>query len=79
MKARTYDCVVLTVDVPVEFGEAIIPKGTTGAVVEAYDQPTEGYAVGVSIPDEHISDWAPVRQPDSLSDQFDVIPTDLNT
>ncbi len=30
MKARVYDDVVLTVDVPGSFGDRIIPKGTRG-------------------------------------------------
>ena len=50
MKARIWDTVVLTVDVPSGFRDAINPKGTTGAVIEAYEQPTERYAVDVSIP-----------------------------
>ncbi|MGA5540617.1 hypothetical protein ACPCIR_02080 [Mycobacterium sp. NPDC051198] len=76
MKAREWDSVVLTVDVPSEFRDAIIPKGTTGVVIEAYEQPTEGYAVDVNIPDESsLSGF----QYDGLilyPDQFDVVPTD---
>lgn len=76
MKAREWDSVVLTVDVPSEFRDAIIPKGTTGVVIEAYEQPIEGYAVDVSIPDESsLSGF----QYDGLilyPDQFDVVPAD---
>ncbi|MCV7065591.1 hypothetical protein H7H51_07495 [Mycolicibacterium farcinogenes] len=76
MKAREWNRVILTVDVPSEFRDAIIPKGTTGVVIEAYKQPIEGYAVDVSTPDESsLSGF----QYDSLilyPDQFDVVPTD---
>ena len=79
MKARTYDCVVLTVDVPGEFSKAIIPKGTSGAVVEAYDQPTEGYAVDVNIPDRTSATGFRYDNLILYPDQFDVIPTDSST
>jgi hypothetical protein len=53
MKARVDDTVELLVDVPgLSLRGEVIPKGTQGGVVEAYDEPTEGYAVDVAIPDD---------------------------
>lgn len=75
MKARIYDCVILTVDVPSEFSDAIIPRGTSGAVVEAYDQPTEGYAVDVNIPDDTSSAGFRYDNVILYPDQFDIVPT----
>ncbi|MUL78898.1 hypothetical protein [Mycolicibacterium sp. CBMA 226] len=76
MKARVYDDVVLTVDVPGNSGDRIIPKGTRGAVIEAFNQPTERYAVIVNIPDD--SSLSGSRRDNVIlyPDQFDVAPTD---
>ncbi|MUL84781.1 MULTISPECIES: hypothetical protein [unclassified Mycolicibacterium] len=75
MKAREWDSVVLTVDVPGAFRDNI-PKGTTGVVIEAYEQPTEGYAVDVSIPDESSLSGFQYDNVILYPDQFDVVPTD---
>jgi hypothetical protein len=45
------DVVELLVDVPSDFSDETIPKGTRGSVVECYEQPTEGYSIDVAIPD----------------------------
>jgi len=51
MKARVWDRVRLLVDVPGEMSERdVIPVGTLGVVVEAYETPVEGYAVDTAIP-----------------------------
>ncbi|HJT92533.1 MAG TPA: hypothetical protein VJ777_11400 [Mycobacterium sp.] len=76
MKAREWDTVVLTVDVPSEFRDAIIPKGTTGGVIEAYEQPTECYAVDVSIPDASSLSGFQYDNVILYPDQFNVVPTD---
>lgn len=76
MKAQEWDTVVLTVDVPGELRDAIILKGTSGVVIEAYEQPIEGYAVDVNIPDE--SSLSGFRYDNVIlyPDQFDVVPKD---
>lgn len=51
MKAAVDDRVELLVDVPSDFSDVVIPKGTPGSVMEVYDTPREGYAVDVAIPD----------------------------
>jgi len=76
MKARIYDSVVLTVDVPGDFSDEIIPAGTTGAVVEAYDQPAEGYLVDVNIPDDASSTGFRYDNVLLYPDQFDVVTRD---
>ena len=75
MKARIYDYAVLTVDVPGDNG-AVIRKGTTGAVIEARDEPTERYTVIVNIPDDASSTGLRYGNVILRPDQFDVPPTD---
>lgn len=53
-KVQIDDVVTLLVDVPSDFSDAVIPRGTHGTVVECYDQPTEGYAVDLAIPDDSL-------------------------
>lgn len=51
MKARVWDQVRLLVDVPAFASDRdVIPAGTLGVVIEAYETPVEGYAVDTSIP-----------------------------
>jgi hypothetical protein len=51
---HSYNGIRLLEDVPSDFpGRRIIPKGTTGVIVEAYTDP-EMYAVDLSIPDENL-------------------------
>lgn len=52
MKAKIYDEIKTLVDIPVDFGNRVIPKGTLGTIIECYEQPQEGYAVDLAIPDE---------------------------
>lgn len=52
MKAKIYDEIKTLVDIPVDFGDRIIPKETLGTIVECYEEPQEGYAVDIAIPDE---------------------------
>ena len=72
MKAQVWDRVVLTEDVPGGFRGAIIPKGTRGAVIEAYEQPQEGYAVDVALPDESLVGGFRYDSIIVLPDHFDV-------
>jgi hypothetical protein len=51
-KASVDDVVELVVDVPSEFSDGMIPKGTHGTVVERYEQPREGYSIDLAIPDD---------------------------
>lgn len=76
MKARVYDYVVLTVDVPDSSGNRIIPKGTRGGVIEAYDQPTERYAVIVNIADDRSLSGSRRDNVMLRPDQFALPPTD---
>jgi hypothetical protein len=52
MKARVWDRVEFVVDI--SGVSEVFPKGTRGVVIEAYEQPTEGYAVDVAIPDDTV-------------------------
>ncbi len=54
MKAKVYDCIKTTVDVPGFVIKGIIPKGTQGTIIEAYNHPKEGYAVDLAIPDDSL-------------------------
>lgn len=54
-KASVHDRVVLLVDVPCDFSEGTIPKGTLGTVVERYESPKEGYAVDLEIADDSLA------------------------
>lgn len=76
MKARVYDYVVLTADVPGSSGDRIIPKGTRGAVIDAYDQPTERYTVIVNITDDRSLSGSRRDNVILRPDEFDLAPTD---
>jgi hypothetical protein len=51
MKAKQYDLIKTLVDLRSDFSDRVIPAGTVGTVVEAYERPREGYAVDLAIPD----------------------------
>ncbi len=53
-KASIDDIVELLVDVPSDFSERVIPKGTRGTVVERYEQPKEGYSIDLAISDDSL-------------------------
>jgi hypothetical protein len=53
-KASIDDEVELLVDVPSDFRDDMIPKGTHGTVVERYQQPKEGYSIDLKIPDDSL-------------------------
>jgi hypothetical protein len=52
MKASPNDRVRTLVDVTADFYDRVIPAGTGGVIVEAYDTPREGYAVDLEIEDD---------------------------
>jgi hypothetical protein len=54
-KASTGDEVELLVDVPSDFRDGMIPKGTRGTVIERYEQPREGYSIDLAIPDNSLA------------------------
>ena len=52
MKAGLYDRVRSLVPVHADFGhDRVIPAGSMGTIVECYQQPREGYAVDLEVPD----------------------------
>ena len=53
MKAKVNDRIKTTVDVPGFVIKGIIPKGTEGIIIEAYNHPIEGYAVDMNVVDEN--------------------------
>lgn len=52
MKAKLDDEIETLVDISLDNGNRILPKGLRGTVVECYDEPQEGYAVDLAIPDQ---------------------------
>jgi hypothetical protein len=52
MKASPNDRIRTVVDVTADFSDRVIPAGTEGVIVEAYDTPREGYAVDLGIEDD---------------------------
>jgi hypothetical protein len=76
MKAHVDDTVELLVDVPSDFSDAVIPKGTVGNVVEAYEIPREGYAVDVAIPDSSLIGGFRYDNLVLLPEQFRVLPAE---
>ncbi len=71
MKAKVYDWIKTLEDVP-GFVKKVIPKGTEGTIVEAYDNPEE-YAVDVNIPDENAHNGYEYDNVVLLPDQFVVL------
>ena len=52
MKASSNDRIRTVVDVTADFSDRVIPAGTEGVIVEAYETPREGYAVDLGIEDD---------------------------
>ena len=73
MKATIYDEIRTLVDVNSDFGDRLIPKGTMGAIVECYEQPLEGYAVDLAIPDERWVSGFDYENVILYPDQFEVV------
>ena len=53
-KASVEDSVELLVEIPSDFRDEVIPKGTRGTVVERYEHPKEGYSIDLAIPDDSL-------------------------
>jgi hypothetical protein len=51
MKAQINDEIKTLTDIPSTWDDRIFPKGITGVIVECYENPQEGYAVDLAIPD----------------------------
>lgn len=69
-KASVDDIIELVVDVPSDFSNGILPKGTRGIVVERYALPKEGYAVDLMIPDDTLVPGFRHENVVLLSEQF---------
>lgn len=76
MKAAIYDKIKTTVEVQGGFSKRIYPAGTEGVVVERYEQPEEGYAVDIAIPDETLVGGFDYENVILFPDQFVVIKDD---
>ena len=76
MKANVNDRIELLVDLPGVTQTWPIPKGTGGVIVETFEQPEEGYAVDVSLPDASSSTGFRYDNVMLEPDQFVVVPTD---
>ena len=53
-KASVDDSVELLMEVPSDFRDGVIPRGTRGIVVERYEHPREGYSIDLAIPDDSL-------------------------
>lgn len=54
MKANVDDEIETLVDIPSSSTDLIIPRGTQGVIIERYNDPIEGYAVDLAVPDESL-------------------------
>lgn len=72
-KASLDDLVMLAVDVPSDFSDGMIPRGTCGTVVERYEQPKEGYSIDLAIPDDTLVGGFRYENVVLLPDQFIVL------
>lgn len=59
-------------DVPSEFSERVMPRGTTGVVIECYEAP-ERYAVDLAIPDPSLVGGSAYENVILLPNQFEII------
>jgi AbrB-like transcriptional regulator len=72
VKPQIYNKVRISVSVPADFSERVIPKGTVGTIVECYENP-EGYAVDLAIPDQKLVGDFDYENVILKSNQFEVI------
>jgi hypothetical protein len=73
-KADLGDSVELLVEVPSDFHDGKIPKGTRGTVIERYEHPREGYAIDVAIPDDSLVGGFRYENVALTPEQFTVLP-----
>jgi hypothetical protein len=72
MKASPDDEIRTVVDVLADFSDRIIPAGTEGVIIEAYENP-EGYAVDLAIEDDTLVGGYDYENVVLKPDQFDVV------
>ncbi len=72
MTAKIYNQIKTLVDIPIDFGDRIIPTGTVGTIVECYEHP-EGYAVDLAIPNHQLIGSYEYDNVILQADQFSVI------
>jgi hypothetical protein len=72
-KASVEDSVELLVEVPSEFRNEMIPRGTRGTVVERYEHPREGYSIDLAIPDNSLVGGFRYENVVLIPEQFAVI------
>ena len=75
MKATPNDLIRTLVDVTADFSDRVIPAGTEGVVVEAYDTPKEGYAVDLAIEDDSLVGGYDQENVVLYPEQFTVVDT----
>ncbi len=73
VKASVHDSIKTLADVQSGFFGWVIPHGTIGTVVECYQQPKEGYAVDVAIPDQNRDGELFYDNVILFPDQFEVV------
>jgi hypothetical protein len=73
MKATPNDRIRTVVDVTADFSDRVIPAGTEGVIVEAYETPSEGYAVDLAIEDATLVGGYDFENVILKPDQFDVV------
>lgn len=79
MKAKIYDEIKTLVDIPVDFDNTIIPIGTQGTIVECYEEPQEGYAVDLAIPDDRWVGGFDYENVILFPEQFVVVNSDVES
>lgn len=72
MKANVDAKIETLVNVPSDFSDRIIPRGTQGVIVEQYNNP-EGYAVDLAIPDKSLVGGFTFENVILHPDQFKVV------
>ena len=75
MKARVNQQVRTLVPVFAEFSSRTIPQGSTGTIVECFEQP-EGYAVDLVIPAPELVGGVTYENVVLVPDQFEVVEDD---
>jgi hypothetical protein len=53
MKALEYSKIRTLVELHSDYLDRLIPVGTEGTVIECYEDPQEGYAVDIALPDNN--------------------------
>ncbi len=72
IKPNVYTEVRLLIDIPADFSDYQIPKGTLGTIVECYDDPEE-YAIDLAIPDSSLVGGYTYENIILTPDQFEIV------